>query len=62
VANGLVYIGTDDGTVYALNAISGAALWSHGTERWAGLGTSAVVSDGMVYVGGADGVEYAFGL
>lgn len=38
--------------MYVLNAISDAALWSHGTEGGAGLDTSAVVSDGMVYVGG----------
>ena len=32
VANGVVYVGSDDGNVYALNAATGAELWSYTTE------------------------------
>ena len=31
VANGVVYIGSGDGNVYALNASTGAKLWSYAT-------------------------------
>ena len=31
VVNGVVYIGSEDGTVYALNASTGAKLWSYAT-------------------------------
>ena len=31
VANGVVYVGSDDGNVYALNASTGAKLWSYAT-------------------------------
>jgi outer membrane protein assembly factor BamB len=47
VANGLVYFGSDDGVVYALNASTGAKLWSYSTGgaggflarsgKWGGL-------------------------
>ena len=31
VANGVVYVGSDDNNVYALNASTGAKLWSYAT-------------------------------
>ena len=31
MANGVVYVGSDDGNVYALNASTGAKLWSYAT-------------------------------
>ena len=31
VANGVVYVGSEDGNVYALNASTGAKLWSYTT-------------------------------
>ena len=31
VANGVVYVGSDDGNVYALNATTGAKLWNYTT-------------------------------
>ena len=31
VVGGVVYIGSDDGNVYALNAANGAKLWSYHT-------------------------------
>jgi outer membrane protein assembly factor BamB len=32
VANGMVYVGSEEGNVYALNASTGAQLWSYNTE------------------------------
>ena len=31
VANGVVYVGSEDNNVYALNASTGAKLWSYAT-------------------------------
>lgn len=49
VANGVVYVGSGNGVMYAFDAASGAQLWNSGT-----LGefifASPVVSNGMVYV------------
>ena len=49
VANGVVYIGSDDNNVYALNASTGALLWSYNTGN--AVGASAAVANGVVYVG-----------
>jgi outer membrane protein assembly factor BamB len=52
VANGVVYAGSDDGHVYALNAATGAKLWSF---RTAGVVVSSpAVANGVVYVGSFD--------
>ena len=37
VANGVVYVGSDDGNVYALNATTGAKLWSYTTGGYVWL-------------------------
>jgi outer membrane protein assembly factor BamB len=59
VANGVVYVGSCDGNVYALDASTGVRLWSFMT----GGGTySPIVADGMVFVSSGDGNIYAFGL
>src|SRR5262249_28162523 len=54
VVNGVVYFGSDDGNVYALNASTGALLW-----RFAAVGqveSSPAVVNGVVYVGTGDHV------
>lgn len=56
VANGVVYVGSDDGNVYALNATTGAELWSFDTG---GTVSSPAVADGTVYVGSGNGEVYA---
>jgi len=58
VANGVVYFPAGDGNLIALNASTGALLWSYtiGSE------SSPAVVNGMVYVGSDDGSVYAFGL
>ncbi len=65
VANGLVYIGSGDHHVYALNASgcghpSCSPLWSFTTG--AEVESSPVVANGVVYVGSLDGKLYSFHL
>ena len=57
VVNGVVYVGSDDGNVYALNASTGAKLWSSATEQ--PVYSSPAVADGVVYVSSNDGDVYA---
>jgi outer membrane protein assembly factor BamB len=60
VANGVVYVGSEDNNVYALNAKTGAKLWSYSTGSF--VESSPAVANGVVYVGSDDGKVYAFGL
>jgi eukaryotic-like serine/threonine-protein kinase len=46
--------------VYALNAKTGAKLWSYATGS--PVNSSPAVANGVVYVGSEDGNVYAFGL
>jgi outer membrane protein assembly factor BamB len=57
----VVYVGSNDYSVYALNAKTGAKLWSYRTGSYVGF-SSPAVANGMVYVGSLDGKVYAFGL
>ena len=56
IANGVVYVGSDDGNLYALNATSGAKLWNYTTS---GGTSSPAVAGSVVFVGGFDGNLYA---
>jgi outer membrane protein assembly factor BamB len=58
VANGIVYLGSSDHHVYALDAKTGAPVWNAQTGG-AVLSSPAVV-DGVVYVGSDDKHIYAF--
>jgi eukaryotic-like serine/threonine-protein kinase len=60
VANGVVYVGSYDNNVYALDASTGAKLWSYTTGY--SVYSSRAVADGVVYVGSENGKVYAFGL
>jgi outer membrane protein assembly factor BamB len=53
VANGVVYFGSDDHNVYALNASTGAQLWNYTTGGE--VLSSTAVANGMVYIGSVDG-------
>ncbi len=53
----MVYIGSPDGTVYALNAAAGAKLWSF--TAGGHVVSSPAVANGVVYVGSDDGTVYA---
>jgi outer membrane protein assembly factor BamB len=58
VANGVVYVGSDDGDFYAFDAKTGAALWSAATGG--AVESSPAVANGVVYVGSDDASLYAF--
>lgn len=57
VVNGVVYVAAYDGNVYALNASTGAKLWSYLTGGI--VFSTPAVSKGVVYVGSGDGNVYA---
>ncbi len=57
VSDGRVYVGADDGSVYALDAANGAPLWTFETGDV--VRSPAVVSGGVVYAGSNDNVLYA---
>lgn len=68
IANGFVYVGAEDGNLYAFAKRPGASCV--GTPRTCGpvwtartgnsLRTSPAVANGVVYVGASDGLLYAF--
>ena len=57
VANGVVYIGSEDYNVYALNAATGSKIWSYRTSSQ--VESSPAVANGIVYVGSDDDNVYA---
>jgi outer membrane protein assembly factor BamB len=54
VANGRVYIGSDDGKMYVLST-SGALLWSAATA--AADSSSPTVANGVVYIGSGNHID-----
>jgi len=54
VADGMVFIGSDDGKVYALNQSKGSMIWTFATGG-DDVSSSSAVADGMVFVGSRDG-------
>lgn len=68
VGDGSIYIRSDDGIVHAVNAATGAELWTRATgDEHAAVQhlTSPVVSNGKVYVGstaGAGALDHFFAL
>jgi outer membrane protein assembly factor BamB len=59
VANGLLYIGSESSNLYALDAATGAQLWSAATGS--GIGSSPAVVNGIVYIT-SDNYLYAYSL
>lgn len=57
VANGVLFIGSNNHNLYALNATNGKQLWAYTTGLW--VQSSPVVSNGVVYVESDDGNLYA---
>jgi len=57
VVNGVVYFGSDDNRVYALDASTGALVWRYTTGYI--VQSSPAVVNGVVYVGSGDGNMYA---
>jgi outer membrane protein assembly factor BamB len=60
VANGVVYIGSADYNLYAIDAKTGNELGSYATGG--SILSSPLVANGMVYVGSSDNKLYAFHL
>ena len=59
LANGNVYVGSENHSLYAFNATTGDYLWTAvtgGNIRY----SSAAIFEGYVYVGSLDGMLYAF--
>jgi polyvinyl alcohol dehydrogenase (cytochrome) len=67
VVEGVVYVGSWNGTMYALDAFSGHPLWTFNINDpnpgdrngFPGIQSSTAVADGVVYFGGADANVYA---
>jgi outer membrane protein assembly factor BamB len=57
VVAGVVYVGSDDGSVWAFDSTDGHALWSFATGG--AVRSSPAVVDGVVYAGSSDGSVYA---
>ncbi len=57
LANGLLYFGSDDGNLYALDSESGTELWRFHTEK--PVNSSPAVSNGIIYFQSNDGFTYA---
>ncbi len=57
VANGVLYLGTDNNGLYALSAQTGAVLWNYtSVNEWA---STPLVADGLVFFGDREGYFYA---
>ncbi len=72
LAGGKLYVGSADGTLYALDPASGREIWRFDTEGHAlesgkfgfdrrTIQSSPAVADGRVFVGSRDGFLYARG-
>jgi len=57
VANGVVYVSSEDYNIYALNATTGAKFWNYATRGY--IVSSPAVANGVVYVGSSDCDVYA---
>jgi outer membrane protein assembly factor BamB len=55
IAGGAVFMSARDGTMYALNANTGATLWSYQPDIGGTWGEAAVGANGVVYAGFDDG-------
>ncbi|HKG91199.1 MAG TPA: PQQ-binding-like beta-propeller repeat protein [Gemmatimonadaceae bacterium] len=53
VAGGVLYVGSGDGFVYAIDAVSGAVKWRR--EMGGAVASTPAVAGGLVYVGAAGG-------
>ena len=55
--NGVVYVGSNDGRLYAVNASTGAQIWKFQTKGL--VNSSPAIANGVVYFAGGDGSIYA---
>lgn len=57
VVNGIVYVGSDDGKLFAINSVTGQQEWTFVTRGQ--INSRPTVVNGVVYVGSADSNLYA---
>jgi eukaryotic-like serine/threonine-protein kinase len=60
IANGVVYVGSEDFNIYALSARTGAPLWQYTTGNY--VVASPAVANGFLYAASGDSNLYAFSL
>jgi outer membrane protein assembly factor BamB len=60
IVNGVVYVGSNDGNLYALDAQTGGLIWN--SVAGLGIQSSPAVTDGVVYAGSWDSNVYAFDM
>ncbi len=58
VVNGILYVGSYDFKLHALDALTGASLWAAPTDF--DIDSSPSIKDGKVYIGSDDGDFYCF--
>jgi len=58
IADGVVYVGSMDGSLYAIDLATGALRWQYQTKSQVGE-SSPLVHGGLVYIGDLDGVIHA---
>lgn len=56
-ADGTVYVGSSDASMYALNGTTGGLIWSYATS--ASIVASAAIGDGVLMFGSTDLNVYA---
>ena len=59
VANGIVYVGSEDKNLYAIDAVTGKEKWRFATGDW--VESSPAVANGIIDVGSNDKNLYAIG-
>ena len=57
ISDGVVYVGSSNHKLYAIDAVSGKEIWHF--KAGAGILSTPLVSDGMVYIGACDDKFYA---
>jgi len=57
IANGVVYVGSSDGYLHAIDAVTGSLKWKYKTGS--GISSSPAVVNGVVYVVSYDSNLYA---
>jgi len=61
IVDGVAYVGSQDGTLYAVDLVAGKARWQYKTSGPVGE-SSPCVRDGIVYLGDLNGVLHAVDL